>query len=640
MVSGWQRVGGMNRKEFRKYVNEQLSRLPREAAVAFAARTALRVLPLLARKNSHKDEFFRFWPKASRERNLFTVFAACNVATLVACGEKGLRNTARAAADAYANAAGTATYAAAAYAANTAAYAADTAAYAAATAAYAAYAAADDDAKKQYIITEIKYDLKYITLHQNSTFEFIAHPLWTTPAPAEMQQLLADFSKAAQQLAPNFSFWLDFYQDRLDGKPLNIRLMRQAALLPESIRSQDTAPINAYLLRLRDPNQIKPLNRVRAIFLGDGEAGKTSLVRVLFGEPVPEGKEPMTPGIDIREWPVPNTDITAHFWDFGGQVMMHATHQLFLREACLYVLVMNSRSETNATEQAQYWLEHVKSFGGQSAVIIVGNRLDQASLNLDMGLLKKKYPNIAGYFPLSCTQALGKYQTHAQDFKDEFCRQLQALETHQVKFTLAQFAVLENLRRRTPLAAFLSQDEFTALCAEQNITEAGIQNRDWLLDIFDKLGVIIHFNELACLDGFVLNPRWLTYGIYTVMCHQHPRVSERAIVALLREKQVPDEQGNVLNYPAEKCRFIMDAMCQFKLSYRLGDAANTLIIPGLLSATQPDHQFDTHSALALAFEFKFDVFLPRHIMPQLIVQKHQEIATQTTQQEENQQLVW
>ena len=57
---------------------------------------------------------------------------------------------------------------------------------------------------------------------------------------------------------------------------------------------------------------------------------------------------------------------------FGGQVIAHATHQFFLRSGCLYVLVMDSRAEINATEQAQYWLEHVKAFAGEAPVILVG----------------------------------------------------------------------------------------------------------------------------------------------------------------------------------------------------------------------------------------------------------------------------
>ena len=67
----------------------------------------------------------------------------------------------------------------------------------------------------------------------------------------------------------------------------------------------------------------------------------------------------MTAGIDIRDWPVPQTAIKAHFWDFGGQVMAHATHQFILRSDCLYVVVLNARSEINSNEQAEYWLEHV-----------------------------------------------------------------------------------------------------------------------------------------------------------------------------------------------------------------------------------------------------------------------------------------
>ncbi len=74
---------------------------------------------------------------------------------------------------------------------------------------------------------------------------------------------------------------------------------------------------------------MQPLNLVRAIFIGNGAAGKTSLVRKLHDEPVVEGKEEMTPGIEIREWPVPETEINARFWDFGGQVMSHSTHQFF-----------------------------------------------------------------------------------------------------------------------------------------------------------------------------------------------------------------------------------------------------------------------------------------------------------------------
>jgi hypothetical protein len=310
--------------------------------------------------------------------------------------------------------------------------------------------------------------------------------------------------------------------------------------------------------------------------------------------------------------------------------MVHATHQLFLRDACLYVLVISACSEINATEQAEYWLEHVKSFGKNSPVIIVGNKDDQAALHLDMGHLTQKYPNIVKFFPLSCTQARGAYSPQVDAFRQEFCRQLRALTTHQMHFTPVQFAVLESLRELTPKASFLSREEFVALCTRHHVDEKGPQDRAWLLDILDKLGVIIHFPQLPFMDGYVLNPRWLTYGVYTLMYSKRARLRQQDIVQILSNEQVVDNAGHVLAYPPDKCRLIMDAMHEFKLCYRLADHSDTLIIPALLPADQPAFAFD--KTKALAFSFDFAVFLPRHIMPELIVQRHQEIDAETVWQ--------
>jgi internalin A len=77
------------------------------------------------------------------------------------------------------------------------------------------------------------------------------------------------------------------------------------------------------------------LNEVKVIFLGEASAGKTSLVKRLLGEPF-DAKESQTHGIRIRKAPFSMDDgdqVTAHLWDFGGQEVMHATHQFFCRSA-------------------------------------------------------------------------------------------------------------------------------------------------------------------------------------------------------------------------------------------------------------------------------------------------------------------
>ena len=369
----------------------------------------------------------------------------------------------------------------------------------------------------------------------------------------------------------------------------------------------------------------QPLNRVRVIFIGDGEAGKTSLIRVLNNEEVVEGIEAKTPGIEIREWQVPGTFITASFWDFGGQVMVHATHQLFLRESCLYVLLVSAREKEKATERAEYWLEHVKSFGKGAPVLIVSNKADKEPVRLDEALLLEKYPAmIKGFFQLACTEAKGRFRNQFEHFKAAFCQQLQAVGLHQVLFGKAHFAVLENLHQRTPQQAFLSHQDYADVCTEHGVAQEGGLDRVWLLDILDKLGVIVHFPDMLGTEEYILNPRWLTYGVYTVMYNENPRMSRQEVIQLLGKNPVKDQYSNLLSYPPAKCLIVFEAMRRYKLCYFLPHDTEQLIIPALLPSDIKQHGFDT--ANALEFHYQFESFLPRHLISELIVECHEDNA--------------
>ena len=144
----------------------------------------------------------------------------------------------------------------------------------------------------------------------------------------------------------------------------------------------------------------RPLNEVKVLLVGDGGAGKTSLVKRLIGEEF-DGNEYQTQGINIKEWRFKDKDkdkdkdkeIKVNFWDFGGQEIMHATHQFFLSKRSLYILVLDSRRD----EKAEYWLKHIRSFGGDSPVLVVLNRFDEnPSFELNRNFLQEKYPSIKG----------------------------------------------------------------------------------------------------------------------------------------------------------------------------------------------------------------------------------------------------
>ncbi len=439
-----------------------------------------------------------------------------------------------------------------------------------------------------------------------------------------------------------FDYWADWYESRLSGDPLDEQLTKSSCLLSKEILSQSPKAINFYLKSLSDKSASIPLNRVRAIFIGFGAAGKTSLIRVLHGESVVEGEEKMTPGIEIRDWQVPETkasdsektidadeEMVAHLWDFGGQVMAHATHQFFLRSRCLYVLGLDGRTEINANEQAEYWLEHIRAFGGNAPVLLVGNKADQVQVNLDMNYLREKYPNIVDFYPVSCTKCHDNFKAEFERFRRDFIKQLRVVGMHRIMFTKRHFAVLESVRDLSPKQTFLPKDTYEALCRENAIEENGDLDQRWLLDLLDKLGVIIHFPSLPWLSSYLLNPRWLTYGVYTLFYAKQAQrlqgcLTAQAVIDILRAESVTDNLGNTLSYPPENCRFIMDALKQFEIGFRMEDKAQTLLIPALLPSDTPKHGFDKTDALA--FDFDFTGFLPRHVTPGFIVRRHQEIA--------------
>ena len=113
---------------------------------------------------------------------------------------------------------------------------------------------------------------------------------------------------------------------------------------------------------------------------------------------------------------VENKEINANFWDFGGQEIMHSTHQFFLSKRSLYILVLDSRKD----ERTEYWLKHIQSFGGNSPVLIVINKIDEnPSFDLNRNFLQKKYTFIKGFYRVSCIENRG-----IDDFKEKLGDQL------------------------------------------------------------------------------------------------------------------------------------------------------------------------------------------------------------------------
>ena len=171
--------------------------------------------------------------------------------------------------------------------------------------------------------------------------------------------------------------------NKLSSLPTELKLTRLWQLnlsdnplpLPLEILQKNRDP-SAIFTAYFDPRQ--PLHEAKLILVGQGSVGKTSLVRRLVENRYNE-EENKTEGISISKWSLicslkgekkydnkASQDIVMqiNIWDFGGQEIMHATHQFFLTKRSLYLLILNSRisQEENCLE---YWLKDYPIFRWQ-----------------------------------------------------------------------------------------------------------------------------------------------------------------------------------------------------------------------------------------------------------------------------------
>jgi len=412
--------------------------------------------------------------------------------------------------------------------------------------------------------------------------------------------------------------WLSLSYNQLTTLPIEICQLtnliqldlkgNKIANLPYEIAIKGIEAIREYFASLKPEEH--PLNEVKVLLVGEGSAGKTSLVKRLLGE-VFDQHEDTTHGINIRGWQAKTggKEIRVNIWDFGGQEIMHATHQFFLSKRSLYVLVLDGRKD----ERAEYWLRHIESFGGNSPVLIVLNKHDaNPSFDLNRPFLLGKYPVIKGFHRTSCATGQG-----IDRFREVLLDALVKVEMIGIRWPQSWFKVKQRLEQmKTP---YISCDEYATFCAEAGIAEDS--SREILVDFLHDLGVAVHFKDFELKHTHVLDPKWVTAAVYKII-NAEQIVTSGGILHVNSLTEILRKQDKELyDFPAEMHRYILDLMKQFELCYDLD--SQRVLIPQLLPVAEPEFTFDNSDALR--FAFLYEDFLPTSILPRFIVKRHGEI---------------
>lgn len=415
---------------------------------------------------------------------------------------------------------------------------------------------------------------------------------------------------------------LDLENNKIKTLPFEIQNLSQ--LVELDLRG-NPLPIPPEILELtRSPKKIldyyfktrletaKPLNEAKVLILGQGAVGKTSLIKRLIDNTF-NPHENQTDGINIRHWHINSNgeNIRLNIWDFGGQEIMHATHQFFLTKRSLYVLVLDSRLD-DQENRVEYWLQIIQSFGGNSPVILVCNKCDERCLDLNWKRLKEKYPSIKAFVK----RASCKTGENIDELRSVIETEAARLDHVHDPLILTWFAVKSRLEGMEE--DYISYRRYQTMCEEENIPDD--ISRETLIGFLHDLGIVLHFRDHPILeDTNVLNPEWVTRGVYKIL-NSH----------ILFQKSGKLDRGDLndildpVSYPRNRHQFIIDMMRQFELCFDF-EGGDRFLVPDLLQKEEPDTG-DWNGGLG--FQYRYEI-LPGSVISRFIVRMHTFISKRT-----------
>ena len=411
---------------------------------------------------------------------------------------------------------------------------------------------------------------------------------------------------------------VNLYENRLSSPPVEI------------VQQGNTA-IKAYFDSLEDGTQV--LEEVKVLLVGEGMAGKTSLLKQ-FQHHAFDQKESQTHGINVVSLSASKVkgleeakalkNAKLHFWDFGGQEIMHASHQFFLTKRSLYILLIDSRTDS----KKEYWLRHIQKFGGDSPLIVVMNKIDEnPNYNIQQQQLNEDFSNIQNRFHrISCQTGEGY-----SSLMDCMAKTIPTTALFGTKISQKWIDIKEALVEQTEEGRYLNKASFVQICEGHGISESDTQGV--LLQFLNDLGIVLHFKNLPLLDFYVLDPHWVTIGVYKIL--NSSKIKNGCLYTedldfILNKEQIKQQEYDPakekpISYEGKEPSYLISIMEEFELCYPSHHTAQqSYILPNLLPKELNPTPALTEEGL-LRFVLAYD-YLPSNLMSSFMYKVQEQIV--------------
>ncbi|KAH0790788.1 Ras-related protein Rab-21 [Histomonas meleagridis] len=122
------------------------------------------------------------------------------------------------------------------------------------------------------------------------------------------------------------------------------------------------------------------MNSYKAVFLGEGRVGKTSIgLKWSRGEFDPQRKSTVQAGLYSKKVETSKGMIELHLWDTAGQEEFHAIAPIYYKEAQAALLVYSVVDQRSFERMVQWHKELRQIRGDEVKIVVVANKIDMVN---------------------------------------------------------------------------------------------------------------------------------------------------------------------------------------------------------------------------------------------------------------------
>ncbi len=377
---------------------------------------------------------------------------------------------------------------------------------------------------------------------------------------------------------------------------------------------------NSAILRYWGVEDTVPLYEAKVLLVGEPKSGKTTLYNQMFApeKGMPE-EDDRTEGIDIHQWHYNlknGKEMRLNIWDFGGQEILHATHQFFLTKRSVYILLDNTASNHKTVQDAYFrdWLGWIELLGGDSPILIFQNEMKGHLKEIGMDGIKGRFPNVLNLYKGNLNSA--EAAKGIKEALEHFASHLPHIGEKWPRKWLEIRKEMEEIAMTTP---FISYEAYLELCRKHGETD----ERKALdaSQAFHHLGVCLHFWEDRLLRRIViLKNEWATDPVYKIIRDAEITLKKGRFTQADLDRIWSDQQ--YVHHHQE----LLALMERFELCYPLpGAKPESWLVPQLLPVEPPKPFPFVSSAGDLVLRYKYR-YMPKGILNRLMTRMHRYVA--------------